>query len=145
MNIGSLLSGYRYLKNFEENKELLDNERENLQKRFDKLISFNKENSLSIYKRKYKCKTIEKILEIINKTNTKSKNLKEYKYAIINHNIDNFSKEDLKNYLLSEIDEMRKNNDGIITTHFRKLLINYDLKYNVEKATNEKNKSIYII
>lgn len=138
LNIGSLPPGYRYLNNFNENEDLLDNERDNLQKRLDKLISFNKENSLSTYKRKYECKTIEEILEIINKTNTTFKNPKEYEYAIINHNIDNFTKEDLKNYLLSEIDEMRKNNDGTIKTYFRKLLINYDLKYNKGDGNSEK-------
>lgn len=136
LNTGSLPPGYRYLKNFKKNKELLDNEKESLQKRFDKLVSFNKKNSPSTYKRKYECKTIEEILEIINKTNTKLKNPKEYEHAIINHNIDNFTKEDLKNYLLSEIDEMRKNNDGTIGTYFRKLLINYDLKYNMEEIIN---------
>lgn len=137
LNIGSIPPGYRYLKNFEENKELLDNEKESLQKKFDKLVSFNKENSPSTYKRKYECETIKEILEIINKTNTKLKNPKEYEHGIINHNIDNFTKEDLKNYLLSEIDEMRKNNDGTIKTYFRKLLINYDLKYNLEETASE--------
>ena len=76
LNIGSLPPGYRYLNNFNENEDLLDNERDNLQKRLDKLISFNKENSLSTYKRKYECKTIEEILEIINKPNTTFKILK---------------------------------------------------------------------
>ncbi|WP_304206508.1 SIR2 family protein [Fusobacterium perfoetens] len=138
LSVGTLLPGYRYLKNFKTNEHLLENEKKNLQKRFDKLISFNKENSISTYKRKYEYKTIKEILEIINKTSIKLKNPREYKYAIINHNIDNFSKEDLKNYLLSEIDEMRKNNDGTIITHFRKLLINYDLKYNKGDRNSEK-------
>ena len=134
LNTGSLPPGYRYLKNFEENKELLDNEKESLQKRFEKLKSFNTKNSA--YKKKIECESIENILNIIQQSDATQKNSKEYKYAIINHNIDNFTKEDLKNYLLSEIDEMRKNNDGTIGTYFRKLLINYDLKYNMEEISN---------
>lgn len=136
LNIGSLPPGYRYLKNFEKNKELLDNERDNLQKRFERLKSFNIKNSA--YKKKIECESIENILNIIQQSDATQKNSKEYKHAIINHNIDNFTKEDLKNYLLSEIDEMRKNNDGTIKTYFRKLLINYDLKYNKGDRNSEK-------
>ena len=135
LNTGSLPPGYRYLKSFEENKELLDNEKEGLQKRFEKLKAFNTKNSA--YKKKFECESIENILNIIQQSDATQKNLKEYKYAVINHNIDNFTKEDLKNYLLSEIDEMRKNNDGTIGTYFRKLLINYDLKYNIEETINQ--------
>lgn len=135
-NIGGLPPGYRYLNNFNENEDLLENEKENLQKRFEKLKEFNIKNSA--YKKKFECKSIKNILEIIQQSDATQKNPKEYKYAIINHNISNFTKEDLKDYLLSEIDEMRKNNDGTIGTYFRKLLINYDLRYNRGEMINEK-------
>ena len=60
---------------FEENKELLDNEKEGLQKRFEKLKAFNTKNSA--YKKKFECESIENILNIIQQSDATQKNLKE--------------------------------------------------------------------
>lgn len=56
--------------------------------------------------------------------------LEEIEEALINYNIDNFEKSDLRDYILDRVQKMKKVNNVEISTNFRKLLINYDLKFN---------------
>ena len=113
-----------------DNLNLLDNEKIKLRKRLTKLESY--EIKITAYKIKLNTKKIEEVRKFSKqkiKNGAKAK-LEEIECAIINFNINNFKKTDLKDYILSRLQQMKKDNNVEILTNFRKLLINYDLKFN---------------
>ena len=113
-----------------DNLNLLDNEKIKLRKRLTKLESY--EIKITAYKIKLNTKKIDEVRKFSKqkiKNGAKAK-LEEIECAIINFNINNFKKTDLKDYILSRLQQMKKDNNVEILTNFRKLLINYDLKFN---------------
>lgn len=130
-NYTSDFPALKYLtKNNIDNLNLLDNEKIKLRKRLTKLESY--EIKITAYKIKLNTKKIDEVRKFSKqkiKNGAKAK-LEEIECAIINFNINNFKKTDLKDYILSRLQQMKKDNNVEILTNFRKLLINYDLKFN---------------
>lgn len=131
-NIGAVFPALKYLTiDNIENSTLLNNEVEKLEKCLEKLKEFNIKNSC--HKEKIEFKTIKEVIDYANlrKESRKLKvSLEDLSDSLINSNITNFSKEDLKNYILGKLKIMNKENIVEISTNFRKLLINYDFVYN---------------
>lgn len=122
----------RYLtENNIDNSNLLDNEKSKLRERIKKLKKYNIKNSS--YKILLKYNSIIEIKEDAESRKSKREmktTLEEIEEALINYNIDNFKKSDLKEYILDRLQKMKKDNNVEILTSFRKLLISYDLKFN---------------
>ena len=122
----------RYLtENNIDNSNLLDNEKSKLRERIKKLKKYNIKNSS--YKILLKYNSIIEIKEDAESRKSKREmktSLEEIEEALINYNIDNFKKSDLKEYILDRLQKMKKDNNVEILTSFRKLLISYDLKFN---------------
>lgn len=122
----------RYLtENNIDNSNLLDNEKFKLKKRIKKLEDYNIESTF--YKKELSCNTISDVKKYAKSKKNEKKmktTLEEIEEALINYNIDNFEKSDLRDYILDRVQKMKKVNNVEISTNFRKLLINYDLKFN---------------
>lgn len=126
-NIGTGYPAFKYLtpKNLKIGS-LNKKEVEKLKKRRLKLKTFNTE--ISSYKKNIN--SIDKIIVYINK-NYNKKDLsykKNIEYCLINYNFENLMINNIKNYLLKELQNMKEKKDDTISTNFRKLLIKYDDK-----------------
>lgn len=122
----------RYLtENNIDNSNLLDNEKSKLKKRIEKLEEYNTESTF--YKNELPYNVINEVKKFAKSKKNEKKiktTLEQIEEAFINSNIDNFEKLDLKDYILDRVQKMKKVNNVDISTNFRKLLINYDLKFN---------------
>ena len=122
----------RYLtENNIDNSNLLDNEKFKLKKRIEKLEEYNIESTF--YKKELPYNTISEVKKCAKSKKNEKKmktTLEGIEEALINYNIDNFEKSDLRDYILDRVQKMKKVNNVDISTNFRKLLINYDLKFN---------------
>ncbi|WP_426711450.1 SIR2 family protein [Cetobacterium sp. SF1] len=132
-NISSIFPSLKYLNENNINNSLLfPNAKNKLKKYLEKLKKFNIINSS--YKDIVEYKTINEIKEFANNKKVTS-NLKAeldvIQDSLINTNIKNFTKEDIEKYILDRLEKMNIEKNEKISTDFRKLLINYDLKYNL--------------
>lgn len=134
-NPSTIFPALKYLnENNINNSVLFINEKNKLKKLLKNLKNFNIRNTS--HKEILTEKTIDDIEEIAiikkESSNLKTK-LEDIQDSLINSNINNFEKEDIENYILKKLDKMNMEKNEKISTNFRKLLIHYDLKYNLSK------------
>ncbi|WP_163468157.1 SIR2 family protein [Fusobacterium sp. IOR10] len=131
-NIGTGYPAFKYLTKQILLKNLLNKkEIEQLKKRLKKLKTFNTE----ISSHNNIVNSIDEITIYIKKNynNKKLSYKKDIEYCLINYNFENLMINNIKNYLLKELQEMKEKKDDTISTNFRKLLIKYDDKvYNTK-------------